>query len=178
MLKIKNTLFATLIFGIALFLVSCDKDEPEIVEELSFQVNGKTVSFLNPNAGLNIFDRLVVSGSEGEDHEITVGVFDTNSGTFTEDDIDKTVGSLESNYDLSYIDDKGNFYSYYSSDENTNFSITIDEFGTEEGGLVSGTFSGVLFGSFFNGENAVDSVVIENGTFKVMRANATLANIY
>lgn len=160
-------------------LNSCGKDEVQIIEELSFSVNGKSVSYSNPNAGLSIFDELVVSGrTEGSDESITLMFLNNSSGTFTQDDIDDTQSVLASNYNIEYRDEGDNFYDYSESDADANFSITVTEFSEDEGGLVTGTFSGVLSGSIFNGSAVDNSVVISNGKFTVKRLDSSLENIY
>lgn len=176
MKKIKSLLAALLLM---LVLISCgDDDENEkIAESLSFKVNGELVTVTNPNAGFDILDRLVVTGSIGENQSITIGVLNTDKGTFTQDDISDSVSTLLSNYYLEYTDENDNFYDY-SELRTSNFSITIDEFGESEGSLVSGSFSGLLRSLFFNGEAAPDSVVISEGQFTVTRSDATFENIY
>ncbi|MEM6831687.1 MAG: hypothetical protein AAF551_14345, partial [Bacteroidota bacterium] len=69
-----------------------------------------------------------------------------------------------------------NFYRYSDLDEDANFTITVNEFGAEEGSLVSGTFSGTLFGSLLNGETSPDSVVITQGKFTVIRSDPSPEN--
>ena len=89
--------------------------------------------------------------------------------------------TLENNYDLTYIDEGGNIYSYrdFTFDEiEDNFTITVTTFGENEGNLLSGTFSGVLSGSILNGETAPPSVTITNGKFNVKRSNASFENIW
>lgn len=174
----KIILFVFCFVGI-ISLNSCGKDEAQIIEELSFSVNGKSVSYSNPNAGLNIFDELVVSGrTEGSDESITIMFLNNSSGIFTEDDIDDTQSVLASNYDIEYRDEGDNSYDYTELDADAGFSITVTEFSEDEGGLVTGTFSGVLSGSIFNGSDADNSVVISNGKFTVKRADSSLENIY
>ncbi len=175
----RKNILAVLCLVSIISLISCSVDEEQIIEELSFAVNGKSVSYSNPNAGLNIFDELVVSGeTAGSDESIAIMLLNNSSGTFTQDDIDDTQSVLASNYDIEYRDEGDNSYHYTELEANSSFSITVGEFSKDEGGLVTGTFSGVLYGSIFNGSAVPDSVIISNGKFKVKRADSSLENIY
>ncbi len=171
--------FRSIVFLFTISIIfSCSEEENPIVEELSFTVNGQTVSYTNPNAGLNFFEQLAVSGStDSSEEEITVMLLNNSKGSFTQDDIDDTQSFLDSNYDINYTDENGNFYFYNESFEGSNFLITIDEFSPNEGGLVSGSFRGVLFGILID-ETATRSVEISNGKFTVKRKNASLDNLY
>lgn len=158
------------------FLFSCTEDA-EITESFSFTVNGDDVTLTTIDGGLDLFERLIAQGREGEDQEMEVILLNTNTGSFTQADRDPNAGLLDTNYEMSYTDASGNYYFYSSLSENS-FSISISDFGSDEGSLIAGTFSGTLTGSISNGPNAPDSVVITNGTFTVSRSDASLDNIW
>lgn len=176
-LSLALTFVCTLLF---VFNSCSDEDEPNIVEELSFTVNGRNVSFSDPNGGFDIFDDLIVTGStEGSEETITLRFLNPTKGTFTEEDIDDSLSSTANNYNIEYTDSGENFYRYSgSADGDFGFTITVAEFSTTENGLVEGTFSGVLSGSLFNGDDVAETATITNGKFKVQRRNATLELLY
>ena len=173
-----NKLFVSTLLISAILLSSCGgDDEPAITEAFTFTVDGTNISFTIIDGGVNLSGRLVAQGTEGDNHEMEVSVLNTSTGTFTEADIDTSVGFLESNYDLVYTDASGNDYSYYN-DETDSFTITITAFGDEEESLISGTFSGTLSGSLLNGETAPESVQITNGSFTISRSDSSLENLW
>ena len=175
------SLALTFVCALLFVFISCsDEEESNIVEELSFTVNGRNVSFSDPNGGFDIFDDLIVTGStEGSEETITLRFLNPTKGTFTEEDIDDSLSSTANNYNIEYTDSGENFYRYSgSADGDFGFTITVVEFSTTENGLVEGTFSGVLSGSLFNGDDVAETATITNGKFKVQRRNATLELLY
>lgn len=163
----------------ALLFTSCsDEEETQVRETLSFKVNGEIVTIENPDAGISwIWEQLIVTGELEDGTDITIGLLNTDTGTFTEEDIDGSRALGASNYFMEYEDTGENIYEYEEDTEDSGFSITVSEFGTEEGSLVSGTFEGVLIGNFFNGAEAPDSVVISDGEFTVIRTDATFPEL-
>ena len=180
-MKILLKLAFFLAIGTSISLSSCSDDEPDqpqITEEFSFELNGASVSFNDPNGGQNALEQFGVQGQEGT-HLLQILVLNTDEGTFTEADIDADAGSNTRNYRLLYIDENNNQYQYSPNFASPgNFTITVSSFGGDEGSLISGTFSGTLPGSGFNDSTAPENVVITNGVFNVSRSDASSNNIW
>ena len=157
--------FYYLLIGLLLF-VGCEKITP-IPETFTFTVNETEMDF-SENISVSkswLSGEIEIKGKKTGVGSVTVILHEVNNGEFDENDYCFNENDFTYNYRLVYRDNNDNIYAYYTSSINEWFKLNIKKFENRTDGEVSGEFSGLLKGSFFNSSNAVDSVLIENGKF-------------
>ena len=162
----------------AVLLISCSKEDEHIVapnvSSFTFTVDG--VNYVADNMSVSSafgVTAYLITGSVGVDNTIQIYLPSTELGSFTQDD---------SLYNISYLDYIDS-YDYHGVDEEyidinsmsyqnypvLGYSITVESFKNESGGIVSGSFNGSLFNS-----NTSTKAIITNGIFNIVLDNAVV----
>ena len=160
----KRLFYLTALVFCMFTLNSCTKEE-EVPEIMKFYVDGVLKDF-SKKITIQEYDYGVfIIATSDNDERIKISLPKKGIKKYTEDDYNE-MGSGVTKPNIEYKDSKGNYWTYYG--ESTYYKedfISIDVKKYDSLGEISGSFSGHLHGSWYNGSSVVDEISITSGEF-------------